>query len=682
MTMPFKCSSLSASLPSPVAPLGSRRAVTILRGAVVAASASLLALACSDGAPSPSGAVQEDALVGGRRATPFDPTRDFDPNPLEWVSAPREVVEANVAAQFDNPKYLADDHPLVRRVQAWADALDVRLRARHANRFRTLGGVSPIPRPRIRLMVKETPNGFSSSANTCYRVNVRFRGAPPEATPAQPNEVVLVSAKGAVGVYDRSRITCVDRMATEVAARDVVRYLEESTRVSGCTVVAEGNDVVFGEGCKVSNTAVAADERRNGASGIVLDSTTPWVTLTTGMVELYEQEEHLVFTIAHELAHFYLSHGALVKSKYNYFYRLSDENLLAQRPAPEPALEDLGKKLLALPKFRTQPIANQRYHSELFPYLRLAQLRLVGPACGDAGSPCHDACSGFSKMADLAADRTVFGTFPQATLEGAALERYWDYERETDRCLSQVRVTEGEDAAAGAVGRNLLKQVYWMAEVPPDLGAGYHVLDAVRSMNDQMFAKEAAKNALLQAALDERVGYYTTEQEADSIALQWMADLGVSPDHAVEHWFRFSKFYVGREQESPFNFEYKRCRALYDASPRWSENGQSVPVPIGSFGDTHHSRCYRIFAIDRELSAHDYVVAPAAVAPDPQLYARLHDEIVELHDREFPGRVTLENLSAENIELLTAAWTSEHLHLETAAAPGEAVFGTPPVMRR
>jgi hypothetical protein len=195
------------------------------------------------------------------------------------------------------------------------------------------------------------------------------------------------------------------------------------------------------------------------------------------------------------------------------------------------------------------------------------------------------------------------------------------------------------------------------------------VLAAVDVMNAQMMERDAKKDALLQRALDSKLGYYTTEQEADNLSVQWLAALGVEPQVAIDQWFRFAQHYDGREQESPFSFGYKQCRALYDAVPRWSAEGRPVLIPIGSFADTHHSKCYRIFNIDQVLLSKVFQRGPDRLGRIEKEFGpwnAARQLVAALHREKFPEALRKDANLLERAEWVHAAIHSPGLGMHLA----------------
>ncbi|MES2743794.1 MAG: hypothetical protein V4655_00145 [Bdellovibrionota bacterium] len=520
---------------------------------------------------------------GSAQTETLPPTRQDEPNPLDWISVPPAVVYDDVNSQWNNPAYLTDDDALLLRMKLWSDRLYDHLKLTYPDRFG-----DAIPKPDIRIMANDTINGFTSSRPVCYAVDIRFEGYGPDALPASRTDVIEINSKGSVGFYPREKVACVDRMAKLNPARHVAEYLRSNTRVKNCSISVEGDTLIVGKDCKLS-----VRDQHQGAGGIIIQSNTNWITLTTGALNQFPSEREAIFTLFHELGHYYLSHGALAKSQYNYFYRMNDANRLLARPREEPELQELGKKLLALPSYRTQPIEGQALHSELYSYLPTAIQNLILPACSAHG--CSEVCAPIIAFASDKSLTEKLGTFPQAQLTGEALDLYFQFEKNLLSCTNEIRMTS-ETPVAGEISVEAVKKVFWKG----DSVAGQSLSSSIQSMSALLFAQENEKNALFQQAIDQRVGYYTTEEEADNIALQWMSDLGISAHYAVDYWFRFFESVSSKQQASPYNFGLGQCRIAQENG--WLEG----TVPVGNYTDPHHSTCFRIFNLVQEIRVNDY----------------------------------------------------------------------------
>ena len=441
-----------------------------------------------------------------------------------------------------------------------------------------------MPRPRVRVVVSEKPEAHTTAATACYRLPVNFAKPPANGRPSTDDDLIQVSHRGVVGLVSRSKVACIDRMANAVKPQDVIDLLAGSD----CRIDFQGDSLVIGEDCKLSDQF-----KTNGANGIVLRSVANIVTLSTGLGPVLKKDGSLLYTLLHELAHYFRSHAVLDKNEYQYFYHRDGRGEQLAQPLPAPELVALGAELLKLPSFRTQPIDGQLWHSELFSYGAYALNTLILPSCEAPDSPCNQACAPWRQLMQNKERMARLGRFPQAVLSTEARLIYAEWESGLSQCLAAIDSSHVDMLAA--------KKVFWRAEFPKVAPPEWRLLDAATSMNSQMFAQSKAQERLLQRALNAKVGYYTTEEEADNMALMWLVELGFPAMEALDHWWSFANYFDGSTLDSPYNFSHSRCSDLYHATPRWTENGNPVQIPIGSFADPHHSGCYRIWNIDQRI---------------------------------------------------------------------------------
>ena len=250
------------------------------------------------------------------------PIRLDIPSPLDWLDATQAEIYSNIDAVNGSPEYVPDGDDLTQRGQFWLDALDSQLRGFYPDLFFDSQGYSIVPRPRIRIMAKAGANAFSTSASVCYRVPIRFAAPPFGATPSDDASVIQISPKGVVGQYAKSHVSCIDRTTTAADADLVVRHLQQTVHVQHCSLSTDQGAVVLGQDCHLGSTVQSA-----GASGIMLEPVSNWITLQTSLLGLMPNDDQLAYTILHEAAHYYRAHGSLDKQQYVYFYHIDAENL-------------------------------------------------------------------------------------------------------------------------------------------------------------------------------------------------------------------------------------------------------------------------------------------------------------------------------------------------------------------
>lgn len=110
---------------------------------------------------------------------------------------------------------------------------------------------------------------------------------------------------------------------------------------------------------------------------------------------------------------------------------------------------------------------------------------------------------------------------------------------------------------------------------------------------------------------DNRLGFYTTEQEADELGMENLMNIGFPPTLIQD------KQLHAMQGAGAASDEYAKCIAMRAAD--WKDaQGNPLDVDVGSLADEHHDNCFRVFNADREMAIHHYVVtAPKPVPPGP-----------------------------------------------------------------
>jgi Zn-dependent protease with chaperone function len=111
---------------------------------------------------------------------------------------------------------------------------------------------------------------------------------------------------------------------------------------------------------------------------------------------------------------------------------------------------------------------------------------------------------------------------------------------------------------------------------------------------------------------EKNLGFYTDEQEADEIALELMAKVGVPGGVMIDKLLVVQKANDGYTDSGVL--KWAECAALRERGWR-DEAGKPVSVPVGNLADAHHSLCFRAFNVSRELGAHHYVTAARPTPP-------------------------------------------------------------------
>lgn len=121
--------------------------------------------------------------------------------------------------------------------------------------------------------------------------------------------------------------------------------------------------------------------------------------------------------------------------------------------------------------------------------------------------------------------------------------------------------------------------------------------------------------------VEQRLGFYTDEQEADEIELELLARVGIDPKLGPDAMLNLQRVVEsqathedGIVDPTAGDTKHAECAALR-AKGFKDDSGEWVTVPIGDLSNPHHSFCFRVFNMVHELEAHDYRVAASRPSP-------------------------------------------------------------------
>lgn len=318
-------------------------------------------------------------------------------------------------------------------------------------------------------------------------------------------------------------------------------------------------------------------------------------------------EAGAVFVVGHELAHFYRAHGSpLARHKYGFWY--DQDARTARRPVPSAKakeLEALYKEIEAMPRAQAAEIPGathtRRYRrvvvSSICSYvIDRADDADATPACAEAAALCHEVSN--LQYASTATEHQITS--------------YLALENELAACGEAETIGAIDGTAISALVVALQRDGYLqggpVAEVPLPRKFG-----ALLTLLQTTAAEQDAKVAAFAEKLRKgRIGLYTTEQEADDLAAEWVNKLGFTTDQAMDGWLEYLEYFDQgwRPEGEPSPNE---CRALYESG--FKDGRAFVTVWLGDLDSAHHAGCYRVYNLWREQRAHAYV--PAASIPRP-----------------------------------------------------------------
>ncbi len=530
---------------------------------------------------------------------------------------------------------LPSSSPILKRVQHWLTILDKNLRKRHPEQM------ANVPAPRAQVIVQSDPNAFVMPIPVCVDVPV-WIDTTQELTEANMASSLAFSAQGAVLAPWNGRI-CVDIEDDEAYIRQYVKDFNK--RDLDCQLSLRDVDgtltMVVGDECpKEPRVQLAA-----GGASVTLYPTASLVTIQSGILDIMD-EEAFVSVLGHELGHYYMSHPDVSNPEsYDYFYTSHVENH-ASKPAAEEEAAAYGKAAMGVKvaNRRYRKVPGQKYRSELYlSMLGMVQTIAAKQECdaadeGDAAVVCNQACAKLADTTKSASFKQTMGKFPFAKLSDAGVKLYKAFENDVGACFKGVKVgdegaEEGKAISASSFGY-LLNIDRTIANLWKYTEIGDSLVDTLASAVSSLVRAEKELLSPLHEAHKRRLGWYTPEQEADDLAVEWMAQIGIKPQAVIDSEFALSKFIDSMYAEAgieryPTELSTAECMQLY--KNKWRDaNGKYVFVAVGDYTDNHHSSCYRAWNADREIVAHKIQVAGVDSAPAGESWAEIQQAARDL----------------------------------------------------
>ncbi len=346
-----------------------------------------------------------------------------------------------------------------------------------------------------------------------------------------PNIITVID--GSNGEVSESMDDCVQQAATSV---DQVKkiFADLATKYplpSGCELSQLGVTHETDGSFKVTMPASCVEPGDRSSRGLISVKTINWVTVDIELIQNVKESE-LVLILAHELAHFYRAHAT---RSVNYYYLMSDEPLKAQ-PEPITSSSELWPLTLELDKWR------------------------------DAGK----------KFVEL--DQALKSVFP-------------DYETtQTLDSKLKVAVATSFGIHKAELASQLEKIASFLTEHVPTDGTKMYFDYSLAALTK--WTKEPTDPLeILPIAKKARLGWYTSEQEADDVAGEILAALGLDFSQVAD--------FLLRDDLTKDNCASRR-------SSGWMTNGKIEVEPLHWYVDDHHTGCFRAFNFDQEKAAHQY----------------------------------------------------------------------------
>lgn len=514
---------------------------------------------------------------------------------------------------LDNGQYLPANHELTVWTQRWVDRIDAKLRADHA------AILVNTPKPIAKVIKQSSANAFVAPVPVCYNIKVKLKNGTPVPSNTADN-VYLDASNGEFSSWPAQYNCIAGSNVTSEIKSFVANYNAAS---SGCKFTLDNSNTLEGNSqCGRSDDIGSIVVAKN----LVLLQTANYVTVHTGIFALMS-EEALISVIAHELGHYYRAHVAGAMSEFDFFYTMARNNI-SVRPKAELDKKQMGDNAIAASTLLNGSDANTNISGQnIRPELYMAIGTAITKVCASASCPA--AC----KTADTLIKSTDFNaamsTFPFAEATPAMTSSYQDFETKAGSCLRAIRMSSTDTVTATTIsylkfssyiaapewpawlsrisdgGKKYVAKMSRLAATRAGNSApsGQTLGAVVDALSKKMDSQDGSAESALKLAYDSHLGQYTAEQEADEVAAEVVNDIGLEPRHVVDAMSRLGK--GSTNSLRGFSLGQQDCEALWRRN--WLDtDGSYAFVPLGDYSEVHHSSCFRMFNLDREISAHHY----------------------------------------------------------------------------
>lgn len=510
-----------------------------------------------------------------------------------------EFEELKNAQSWDRRARLADDHPAVLRLQAWVDRFDAVIRAHVAEQGQELLA----PRPTAIVYQDATVNAWVSWFPACLGdvgTEAAFEGGDGGAPGSgSPNRIDREKVE-LFGAYPK----CLTPRNWPALGAELASWWnasEPACRLTSREGTERPSFSIGGEGC---DTQALGTTPRQG----VMWSTGSGIHATTAIIGKLS-EKAFATVVAHELGHYYRAHGSSAYSaKYDFWYQRDVHE--PKRPVAAEDAKKLASHVKTLMSARsTMAVASQKLSPRTTGWLVSYSFRNAlgaSPGCEDALALLKD--GGFSGPLSYGGNLTE---------EQQA--KYLAFEDALAACGSKVALVDAnrQSFVSGVMA-------IFSAEKEDDFARSATLGELLERVETTARRYDEEDVAVREQLSKNHIGWYTTEQEADELAMELAVKVGITPREVLEAWLEsmimFEESYPSYGESDGTTIGASACKTLFEndfVTTKEDGTKELAYVPLGSLGDTHHAWCYRLFNLWREQDAHRYEAgkAPEELSP-------------------------------------------------------------------
>lgn len=431
-------------------------------------------------------------------------------------------------------------------------------------------------------------NAAAWDGERCYGIKVKQTDAnSDDATPG------VLRLNPAAGMLEQQWTSCDESVAVNASDMESLRgWLQ--FHVPDCKMDVKGTELQT-QGC---NFPLAQAET------LALPQMLNWISVDTGLLAQFSDAE-VKAVLAHEISHYYLAHAVQPPRLYNYFFQQDQKRL--QKPHPNPDSQDIARRLAAATKAlrADRPVTGARYHPLV---LAIAGESYLGLNFGRKSFcqgrwfkdvACTPECDALQALGE---DRGYFDLLDAIQgLDGSYnSQAYLRAEKVASHCLASLKFKNLEVQKGFLRALNEQQNVIVLPteeKLQPNLDAYFQTIGTRWTSLIQKH-NEGPAQMLQSEAIDQDLGFYTRELEADELGLEIYRRNGEDPQVMIEAFIKLAEDDEAAGVLPAFGeVSGAQCRRLLQ------EHWPSRP-PIARFTDDHLAPCYRAFNIAAELKRH------------------------------------------------------------------------------
>ena len=522
----------------------------------------------------------------------------------------RYAVDEILREVKDEIRYVDADSAFYRKFQSITNNFDSLLRQRYAKEMKS------IPQPVIKIidnLQEPEVNAFAHSLPVCYDVpfllGVHKINNKSTVSIKQRDEILKNTAIGFSSEGDFSFSlsqdlgtsenipACVIVKPTRDDFQDLLRWINENQfdkKVTECRLDLLDYEQRFAV-LPSSKCRIDASISRNFTklNYFYHRSQGNIITVHKDLIDALDNDNLVSSTIAHELAHYYLTHSVKFDANTSYFYDLKDYK--SGYPERVEKFERIGK-LLTIDEISPfgpsniykEPVEGLYYQPTVHDFL----LEMISEIDCNGDLGCRNMCQ------NLPSANTSDGT------EATERKNLIQTDKDIYSCLAlDFQILEIDSEAPYFLESNKNEPFIVLADIVDEFTYEYSYLKECTQWSGNIkklstFANELSKlvtpefcdrEKVLKKAQELKIGYYTYEQEADDIALE-ILDMANIPVQSLA--LKLLKLSEGSDDPG--------CRI-------WQEKNKNSNIPyLEDYSDPHHEICFRWNEVRNEIKRHKY----------------------------------------------------------------------------